>query len=50
MDVDGKFVFVGVTAKGVMPQVATPIGLLEPSLYTSGAGRVDASREQSIYS
>ena len=30
MDVDGKFVFVGVTAKGVMPQVATPIGLLEP--------------------
>ena len=30
MNVDGKFVFVGVTAKGVMPQVATPIGLLEP--------------------
>jgi adenylate cyclase len=30
MDVDGKFVFVGVTAKGIMPQVATPIGLLEP--------------------
>ena len=30
MDVEGKFVFVGVTAKGVMPQVATPIGLLEP--------------------
>jgi adenylate cyclase len=30
MDVNGKFVFIGVTANGVMPQVATPIGLLEP--------------------
>ena len=30
MDVAGKFVFVGVTANGVMPQIATPIGLLEP--------------------
>ena len=30
MDVAGTFVFVGVTAKGVMPQLATPIGLLEP--------------------
>ena len=30
MDVEGKFVFVGVTAKGIMPQVATPAGLLEP--------------------
>ena len=30
MDVAGKFVFVGVTAKGVMPQVATPSGLLYP--------------------
>ena len=30
MDVAGKFVFVGVTAKGVMPQLATPVGLLEP--------------------
>jgi len=30
MDVEGRFVFVGVTAVGVMPQVATPIGLLEP--------------------
>jgi adenylate cyclase len=30
MDVEGKFVFVGVTAQGVMPQVATPAGLLEP--------------------
>jgi adenylate cyclase len=30
MDVAGKFVFVGVTAKGVMPQIATPVGLLEP--------------------
>ena len=30
MEVFGKFVFVGVTANGVMPQIATPIGLLEP--------------------
>ena len=30
MEVNGKFVFVGVTANGVMPQVATPIGLVEP--------------------
>jgi len=30
LDVEGRFVFVGVTAAGVMPQVATPIGLLEP--------------------
>jgi len=30
MDVKNKFVFVGVTATGVMPQIATPVGLLEP--------------------
>ena len=30
MQVNGKFVIVGVTANGVMPQVATPVGLLEP--------------------
>ena len=30
MEVNGKFVFIGVTANGVMPQVATPVGLLEP--------------------
>tara|TARA_R110000824_G_scaffold65112_2_gene169869 strand:+ start:5632 stop:7395 length:1764 start_codon:yes stop_codon:yes gene_type:complete len=30
MDVLGKFVFVGFTAKGIMPQVATSNGLLEP--------------------
>ena len=30
MNVNGKFVFVGVTASGIMPQVATPVGLLEP--------------------
>ena len=30
MAVKDKFVFVGVTAKGVMPQLATSIGLLEP--------------------
>jgi len=30
MDVEGTFVFIGVTAGGVMPQLATPVGLLEP--------------------
>ena len=30
INVAGKFVFVGVTAKGVMPTLATPNGLLEP--------------------
>ena len=30
MDVKGKFVFLGITAPGIMPQVATPAGLLEP--------------------
>jgi adenylate cyclase len=30
MDVEGTFVFIGVTAGGVMPQLSTPIGLLEP--------------------
>ena len=30
MDVENKFVFVGFTAKGISPQIATPIGLLEP--------------------
>ena len=30
MDVNGRFVIVGVTAAGVMPQIATPVGLLEP--------------------
>ena len=30
MNVAGKYVFVGVTANGVMPQIATPVGLLEP--------------------
>ena len=30
LDVENKFVFVGVTANGVMPQIATPVGLLEP--------------------
>ena len=31
MDVENKFVFVGFTAKGIMPQIATPAGLLEPA-------------------
>ena len=30
MNVEGKFVIIGVTAAGVMPQIATPVGLLEP--------------------
>jgi adenylate cyclase len=30
MNVQGKFVFVGITANGIMPQIATPVGLLEP--------------------
>ena len=30
MKVKDKFVFVGFTAKGIMPQLATPVGLLEP--------------------
>ena len=30
LDVANKFVFVGFTAKGISPQIATPVGLLEP--------------------
>ena len=30
LDVANKFVFVGFTAKGISPQLATPVGLLEP--------------------
>ena len=30
MEVTGRFVFIGTTAAGIMPQVATPAGLLEP--------------------
>ena len=30
MDVAGKFVFIGATANGIMPQIATPNGLMEP--------------------
>jgi len=30
MNVAGKFVFIGVTAAGIQPQIATPVGLLEP--------------------
>jgi len=30
MDVKDKFVFVGFTAKGIMPQLSTPAGYLEP--------------------
>ena len=45
MNVKDKFVFVGFTAKGIMPQLATPVGLLEPHkiqaclLYTSPSPR-----------
>jgi len=41
MDVAGKFVFIGVTAPGIMPQVATPSGLLEPH-------KIQASLSESI--
>ena len=30
MNVEGRFVFVGFTAKGIMPQISTPVGYLEP--------------------
>ena len=30
VEIEGKFIFVGVTAQGIMPQIATPVGLLEP--------------------
>ena len=30
VDIEGRFIFVGITAQGVMPQIATPVGLLEP--------------------
>jgi adenylate cyclase len=30
MNVSGKFVFIGITAAGIQPQIATPVGLLEP--------------------
>ena len=30
MDVKGRFVFIGTDAMGIMPQLATPVGLLEP--------------------
>ena len=30
LDVAGTFVILGVTANGVMPQISTPVGLLEP--------------------
>ena len=30
INVNGKFVFIGFTAKGIMPQLATPVGFLEP--------------------
>ena len=41
MNVAGKFVFVGVTAAGVMPTLATPNGLLEPH-------RIQAALAESI--
>ena len=42
MNVEGQFVFVGVSAKGVMPQVATPAGLLYPH-------EVQASLAESLF-
>ena len=48
MDVEGRFVFVGVTAKGVMPQLATPVGLLEPH-YIQAALAESILQENSPY-
>ena len=42
MEVTDKFVFVGVSAKGVMPQIATPVGLLYPH-------EVQASLAESLF-
>ncbi|QDP46109.1 MAG: putative adenylate and guanylate cyclase catalytic domain protein [Prokaryotic dsDNA virus sp.] len=42
MNVRDKFVFVGVSAKGVMPQIATPVGLLYPH-------EVQASLAESLF-
>ena len=41
MEVAGKFVFVGVTANGVMPQIATPVGLLEPHKIQGSTSRIN---------
>jgi len=48
MDVEGRFVFVGVTAAGVMPQLATPVGLLEPH-YIQAALAESLLQENSPY-
>tara|TARA_R100001369_G_scaffold22841_1_gene41885 strand:+ start:346 stop:2112 length:1767 start_codon:yes stop_codon:yes gene_type:complete len=48
MDVEGRFVFVGVTAAGVMPQLATPVGLLEPH-YIQAALAESILQESSPY-
>ena len=40
-DINGKYVFVGVTAGGIMPQIATPIGLEYPH-------KIQASLAESI--
>jgi len=48
MDVEGRFVFVGVTAAGVMPQLATPVGLLEPH-YIQAALAESILQENSPY-
>ena len=41
-EVTDKFVFIGVSAKGVMPQIATPVGLLYPH-------EVQASLAESLF-
>jgi adenylate cyclase len=41
MDVQDRFVFIGTDAAGIMPQLATPIGLLEPH-------RIQAALAESI--
>ena len=49
MDVNGKFVFVGVTANGVMPQVATPVGLLEPHKIQTALAESILIQKQSLH-
>lgn len=48
MDVEGTFVIIGVTAEGVMPQLATPVGLLEPH-YIQAALAESILREDSPF-
>jgi adenylate cyclase len=48
MDVEGRFVIVGTNAAGIMPQLATPVGLLEPH-YIQAALAESILQENSPY-